>query len=283
MLIDRRKPGTLRQLICALLFSPRILFNGLEIFGRWDGILACLSRKDILIYLHDTAYTVGNYARHNPRKFRWFCAILRRNPVLCVSEQMQAYYREEFGVTRSHVVREAAALPPSPAYDAAFRHIVMVGSVDERKGVPLFSEVAGIAAARGLPWKFHWVGALASRSLGTLSPHVCWHGWQDVPVEFVRQADVFLLPSVDDPLPLSCLEAMMLGKRCIVYRKTGIAEMIDGVGGCAVFENYAATDAFRALKKVLTEEPEGGRLCQIAQENASVPALAAKIDQIAGL
>lgn len=181
MLIDRRKQGTWRQLLGAVLFSPRILINGIGGFYRWEGILACLLRKDILIYLHDTAHSVGAYARLHPWKFRLFRHILKRNTLLCVSEQMQAYYRKEFGVSRSQVVHEAVALPTPPDFDPAFRHVVMVGSLDERKGVPLYSEVAAMAAAKNLPWQFHWVGALASQSLGKLSGAVHWWGWQDAP------------------------------------------------------------------------------------------------------
>jgi glycosyltransferase involved in cell wall biosynthesis len=283
MLIDRRKQGTIRQLLAAVCFSPKILFNGMGAFHRWEGILSCLLRKDILIYLHDTAYMVDGYARQHPLKFRLFRLILKRNTLLCVSEQMQKYYQKEFGVSRSHVICEAVALPTPPDFDTNFRNIVMVGSVDERKGAKLFSEVAELAANKSLPWKFHWVGALASQSLGTLSKNVRWWGWQDAPLDFTNGADLFFLSSVDDPLPLACLEAMALGKRCVVYRQTGIAEMIDGIHGCAVFENYSAADAFSALEKVLAEMPDRARLIQITLENASVLALMVKIEKIVGL
>jgi glycosyltransferase involved in cell wall biosynthesis len=256
--------------------------NGLGPFSRWEGLLACLWRKDILIYLHDTEYMVEGYAHQHPWKFRIFRLILRRNRLLCVSHQMAEYYRVKLGVQCSHVVREAVALPASPDFEPNLRHIVMVGSIDERKGVPLFSEVAALVAARKLPWKFHWIGALASQSLGRLSLDVRWWGWQDSPVEFVRRADVFFLSSVDDPLPLACLEAMTLGKRCVVYRQTGIAEMIEDVRGCAVFENYSAGAALAVLETVLGETPDAARLTQLAEEGASVPAFTVRIEQIIG-
>lgn len=283
MLLDRRKQGTFRQLVAAVCFSPRILFNGLGAFHRWEGIFACLLRKDTLIYLHDTAYMLKAFAHQHRLKFRLFRVILKRNTILCVSEQMREYYRKEFGVNRSHVVREAVALSAPPSFDPNFRNIVMVGSLDERKGVRLFAEVAELVAAKGLPWHFHWIGALASQSLGTLSKHVRWWGWLDTPLECVNRADIFFLSSVDDPLPLACLEAMALGKRCVAYRETGIAELIDGVRGCAVFEHYTAADATGALEKSLSETPDGSRLAQITEDNASVPALSAKLQQIAGL
>jgi len=282
MLIDRRKQGTFRQLVMAVLFSPNILINGLGAFHRWEGILACLFRKDILIYLHDTEWMVESFARSHPAKFFFFRKIVTDHPLLCVSEQMRSYFQKGFGSSNAHVVYEAAVLPENPEFLPDYRHILMVGSIDERKGAPLFSEVAVKSKEQNLPWKFHWVGALASQSLGELSSNVQWWGWQDSPLEFVKKADVFLLSSVDDPMPLACLEAIALGKRCVVYRGTGIAELIDHVPGCAVFEEYSAADAIRALKRTLGEEPDQALLLKIAHEKASVESLAKKIDSLVG-
>ena len=283
MLIDRRKQHTFRQMLAAACFSPRILVNGLGPFSRWEGVLTCLLRKDILIYLHDTAYMVKRYAKRHPWKFRFFRMIMRRNPVLCVSEQMRDYYCKEFGAAQIHVVHEAVALPATPDFEPAFRHIVMVGSVEERKGVKLLSEVAEMAATRALPWRFHWVGALASQSLGPLSPNVRWWGWQDAPHEFVKGADIFFLSSVDDPLPLACLEAMALGKRCVVYRNTGIAELLAGIRGCSVYEDYSAAAAFSAINEALAARPDSPALARIIEEKASVGSLVSRIRQIAGI
>ena len=280
MLIDRRKQGTFRQLLIALLFSPRILINGMGAFHRWEGILACIFRRDILIYLHDTAWMVETYERSHPWKARFFRGIVRYHPVLCVSEQMRSFFKSALGSHNTHVVYEAAALPETPDFSPDFRHIVMVGSIDERKGVSLFSQVASMAEGETLPWKFHWIGALASQSLGGLSSSVRWWGWQDSPLEFIRKADVFLLSSVDDPLPLACLEALALGKRCVVYRRTGISELINQVPGCAVYEVHSAGDCMQALKRALSEEQDREQLQNIVKKKASVDSLTEKINSL---
>jgi glycosyltransferase involved in cell wall biosynthesis len=280
MLMDRRKQGTFRQLMMSLLFSPHLLFNGIGTFMRWEGILACLFRKDILVYLHDTEYMIYRYAQNHPFKFAVMKMILARNPILVVSRQMEEYYRRDLGVQRCHVVREAVVLPVLPDFDSEYRHIVMVGSLDERKGVGLFTDGARLARERGLNWRFHWVGALASQSLAELSPDVHWWGWQDSPIDFVRKADVFFLSSIDDPLPLACLEAISLGKRCLVYRGTGIAELLDGVAGCAVMEHYAPEEAMRLMEMILNQEPDSQRLLEIASQDASLPAFAEKLNHV---
>jgi len=280
MLIDRRKRGSLRQLLMALIFSPKILINGMGVFCRWEGILACLIRKDILIYLHDTAWMVESYERNHPLKVRFFRNIVRSHKLLCVSDQMRTFFQSRYGSNNTLVVHEAAILPDDPDFSPVFRHIVMVGSIDERKGVPLFSEVASMAKEEMLPWKFHWIGALASQSLGKLNSNVYWWGWQDSALEFIRKADAFFLSSVDDPLPLACLEALALGKRCIVYRGTGIAELIDRVPGCAIYEKHSREDALRALKSAFAEEPDTEMMQSIVREKASIASLAKKIDSL---
>ncbi|MFZ0434958.1 MAG: glycosyltransferase [Chthoniobacterales bacterium] len=280
MLIDRRKQRTLRRLACAFLFSPKILFNGIESFSRWEAIAACLLRKDILVYLHDTESSIRAFYQSSPIKYRFFRLILRRNTILVVSKQMEEYYRRDLGVQRCQVVREAVVLPEVPEFDPTYRHIVMVGSVEERKGVALYSEVARLALEKGLKWKFHWVGALASQSLGVLSEDIRWWGWQDSPTDFIKKTDVFFLSSVDDPLPLACLEAISLGKRCLVYRGTGISELLDGVGGCAVMEHYTPEEALMQLGAILNQEPDSQRLLEIATQEGSLPAFAEKVNQV---
>ena len=278
MLINRIRPGTFRRFLCALIFSPNVLFNGLEGFSRWEGIVACLLRQDIMVYLHDTRYMIERYARSHPFKYRFLRRVLARNFILVVSNQMEEYYRLDLGVQRCQVVREAVVLPEVPEFDPAYRHIVMVGSVEERKGVALYSEVARLALEKGLKWKFHWVGALASQSLGVLSEDIRWWGWQDSPTEFVRKADLFFLSSVDDPLPLACLEAISLGKRCVVYINTGIAELINGISGCEIFHNYTAQDAYIALCHSLDNTPNANKLKSIYEKELSTEALVSKIN-----
>ncbi|XHR26761.1 MAG: glycosyltransferase [Chthoniobacteraceae bacterium] len=280
MLINRFNQKTFRQMVAALCLSPRILINGLGAFMRWEGIVACLLRKDILIYLHDTEYMIDAFARDFPWKFLLFRLIIRRNPVLCVSRQMQEYYRTELGARQVHVIREALAISAKPNFEAGYCHIVMVGSMDERKGVKFFSAVAEEASAQRLPWKFHWVGGVASQTLGLLAERVRWWGWQEAPYEFVSKADLFFLSSLDDPLPLACLEAMAQGKRCVVYRKTGIAEMITGIRGCAVYDDYSVASAIHAINQVIEQLPDSEALIRITNKHASVSAWDSKIQQI---
>lgn len=227
-----------RQMCGAAVYAPRLLVNGLGTLVRWPVLLICLLRKDIRIYLHETGYVLDQFQGQAPLRYRILARILGRNPILCVTKQAEAHYRERFGSTCTHVVYECPGDVEPPALDPDKTHIVMVGSINERKGVELFSRVADLAAEAHPDWQFHWIGGKATMKDLYQSPKVTWHGWQWNPRDIVRQCDLFFLSSIDDPCPLAALEALHMGKRCVAYKNTGTAELIEGVPGCAVYTEF---------------------------------------------
>ncbi|MGF1532022.1 MAG: glycosyltransferase family 4 protein [Puniceicoccaceae bacterium] len=239
----------LRQTLAAAFGSPNLLVNGLTTISRWHVLLLCLLRKDVRIYLHENQYILDQIQSQAPLRYRLLRRILAQNPILCVSEQAKSLYQERFQAVTTHVVYECPGNVNPPDLDPGQVHIIMVGSVNHRKGAELFSKTADIAAERFPSWQFHWVGGKATMDQLYQSPKVVWHGWQWNPQDLVRQADLFLLASIDDPCPLAALEALQLGKRCVAYRETGIAEIIADLPGCRVFEEYSPVAALEALSR----------------------------------
>jgi len=253
-LLDLARPRGFRQLLAATLFSPRLLVNGLAALQRWSVLLAVLARADALIYLHDTEDSLGDFARSHPFRMRWLRWIIRHRRMLCVSMQAEKLYRDGYQAARTVVVGECLAAEMAPDFSQGVCHVIMVGSINLRKGAVFFSQVAEEAGRRGLPFQFHWVGATATQAKLPLSSRVNWHGWQQHPRDWVRQADIFLLSSVDDPMPLAALEALALGKKTVAYSRTGTAEVIANLRGCAVFESYTAEACLEALRRVADEQ-----------------------------
>jgi hypothetical protein len=134
----------------------------------------------------------------------------------------------------------------------------MVGSVQDRKGVDLFSRVAERARALGLPWRFTWIGQRTRRirESSLVSDSVEWLG--ALPRHRVRRelagADVFFLSSVDDPMPLSVVEAVQQRLRVVTYERVGSHEVLAGIPGYRSFGEYTPDAAFAALEDVLTEQ-----------------------------
>ncbi|MFM8808981.1 MAG: glycosyltransferase family 4 protein [Chthoniobacterales bacterium] len=258
VLVNPRGKRGLRQTLAAWFFSPRVLVNGLASFGSWPVFALCLARPDVRIYLHETEHALDGYGRDFPLRFRLLRRILARNPILCVSEKAAALYRERFGSRETHVVYECAGNDHVLNLDPAKVHIVNVGSLNERKGVDLFSRVADLAKERHPEWQFHWVGGLASMNSLYRSPAVQWHGFMWQPGKLVKQCKVFFLSSVDDPCPLSALEALAEDVPCVVYERTGTAELVARMPGCAIYRDYTPEAALSALENALGSPAHAG-------------------------
>jgi glycosyltransferase involved in cell wall biosynthesis len=239
------------RLVLAALFSRNLLVNSLSSLNSWMVMAACLWRKDVLIYLHETDYILDQYRRAYPVRYALVAFIAARRRLLCTSELAREQYARRFNNRSATVVYECAGVEPETALGTAGTRIVMVGSINQRKGAELFSRVADMARHEGLDWSFHWIGAMGTRDEMSLSGNVVWHGWKWSPAPIVEQCDVFLLSSVDDPFPLSVLEAMGMGKRIVAFDRTGIAEVIDGCPGCAVYREYTAEAVMECIRKVM--------------------------------
>lgn len=132
-----------------------------------------------------------------------------------------------------------------------------IGQISHRKGVRVLLHAAQRLRHRSI--EFDLVGPLVSPEvLERASDNVRWHGasvYGDVP-ELMRQADVFVLPSIDDAYGLVVVEAMACGLAVVVTDHAGASEIVtDGVDGIVV----AAGDvpAFVDALERLLDDPEG--------------------------
>jgi glycosyltransferase involved in cell wall biosynthesis len=248
----------IRQTMAAWAFAPRIIVNGLNAFDSLLVLAMCWHRKDVQVYLHETEHALDNCRSVRPLRYRLISRILSRNPVLCVSNKAAETYRERFGTKRTNVVYECPGHSPDVKLDPARIHIVNVGSLNKRKGVDLFSQVADLAKERHPDWQFHWVGGIATLDQLYQSPAVKWHGFMWNPGDVARQCRLFFLSSVDDPCPLSALEALQAGLGCVVYKETGTAEIIEGLKGSGVFQSYSPESALLEIERALDEKVDCG-------------------------
>ncbi len=112
-----------------------------------------------------------------------------------------------------------------------------------------------------------------------MSSKVTWWGQLDDARPLVAQADLFLLSSVDDPFPLACLEALALMKPCVVYKGTGVSEILEGVGGCRVVSEHTPEAFFEALKAVMQESLDTEAVERINRDISSIESLYGRINR----
>ena len=170
----------------------------------------------------------------------------RLRAVICNSHLVEAQIRELFGVAQAklHVIYNAVDCTRfSPGNDAtriAARKpyglpddaivFALVGSGYERKGVA--AAIAAIAALPANAWlivagkepKLDRYRALAARA--GVAERVRFRGPENDVAALLRAADAFVLPTIYDPLPNACLEAMASGLPAVTSTQCGAAELL---------------------------------------------------------
>jgi len=171
--------------------------------------------------------------------------VLAADMITAVSEDQAARVRERFGAERLRVVyngidtawwRELAA---KAEQELSATDILYAGGLSTKKGVFVLLKAA--AGLRESGWQGRLV--LAGRAYRDFDRYVAVHRklpeWVVVlgtcPRErlagFYRDAGVACFPSLQDPFPYTCLEAMTCGGVVVGTKGTGMAEMLTPASG----------------------------------------------------
>ncbi len=153
------------------------------------------------------------------------------------------------------LVRERLQLPPDTPL------ILSVGTAETRKGFDLLPRLArelgpdcaavcvwiGVDDARGDPWVEHDIATLRVGGRIRLLPPI---GDWEILAQHYAAADVFFLPSREDPFPTVVLEAMSFGIPVVCFDSgSGVRQLVEEGGGVAVpyLDVAAAARTIRAL------------------------------------
>jgi glycosyltransferase involved in cell wall biosynthesis len=245
--------------------------------------------KSVTLYAHETEYVMNFEGGEHALRHQELLSLLPKLKVLCVSTAQADMFRQ-LGVSDPVVVYNTVPRdthrPRARRTPGERPRIVMVGSMQDRKGLDLFSRVAELAYVQGLPWRFAWIGHKTWRigSSTLLSDRVEWMGAlsRDRVREELAASDVFFLSSVDDPMPLSVVEAVQQRLRTITYHRVGSREVLEGVPGYRSFAEYTPEAALDALRRVLDEEISEADY-QDVEELFDIPAFTARMTTALGL
>lgn len=213
----------------------------------------------------------------------------QRCPALFVNyESIRRLLVSEYGVNseRIHLLPYASEIPflppsnlPMPDTIAELRSagvplIVVVSRHVPRKGVPVLLRALAELLAQGCAFRACFVGG------GYLLPHhrqlvkdlglsdvVRVTGFVEESFEYVRHADVFVLPSLEEGSgSMSMIEAMQAGAAIVATRVDGIPEDVtDGDNGLLV-ESGNVTDLAAAVRRPLEDPVLRRRLGQKGRE-----------------
>ncbi len=135
-------------------------------------------------------------------------------------------------------------------FDSEFENrklkICTVGRIDTQKNPKVFNEVA-LSFPND---EFIWIGEGNQRNFLT-SSNIKITGWisNESVIEKIADCDIFLLPSLWEGLPMSLLEAMYLGKICLVSNISGNNNVIkNGVNGFICDTNEDFCEIIKEIK-----------------------------------
>jgi glycosyltransferase involved in cell wall biosynthesis len=129
------------------------------------------------------------------------------------------------------------------------QEVVFLARLQPRKRVLLFAEAAALLVADGVDARFRVVGP-DEGDLAPLRRFVESQGLGDSIVyegaippgtapERLRSADVYVLPSLNEPFPMTVLEAMSVAVPCVVSSTCLIAERLKNYDAAVVFSGGA--------------------------------------------
>ncbi|GGG28201.1 glycosyl transferase family 1 [Rhodococcoides trifolii] len=186
---------------------------------------------------------------------------------------------------------------PETAVDAAQRttppEVLFLARLQSRKRPLMFVAMARELLEQGMRARFTLVGpdegeGAAVRGAIEASGHadsISWEGAAspDETLARMRRASVYVLPSVDEPYPMSVLEAMSVGLPVVVTDSCGLAPAISRSGsGIVVDHSHSAlVDAVRRLTTDGEARADfGARAHDTIGKEFGMSAVATKLEQV---
>jgi glycosyltransferase involved in cell wall biosynthesis len=207
------------------------------------------------------------------RRAAFRAAFSHADVVLSVGEASARAAELHYGAHDVAVLPNAAPPPVDgplhePATDGTSRLLYLGGFHDPVKGgeVLLDALPALMAAHPGARISIAGPGDPPAR-LASVNGSARWLGWLDAEAKAreLREADVFVLPSTSEGLPVALLEAMAYGKPIVATRVGGIPDVLeDGLEGVLVPPGDADALA-RGLGELLADPQRAQALGQAAR------------------
>jgi glycosyltransferase involved in cell wall biosynthesis len=180
-----------------------------------------------------------------------------------------------------HAVHTGLDMQPLEGQDDAFRKkpnticLVALASIEPRKGQDVLIKALGLLpedvarqidcylVGRVLDWDFY--RDLTKTAAAMRNVHIVGEVPHDRVTSYLRGADIFVLPSRDEALPISMMEAMHYGKGVVVTDVGGVAEVVEHQANGLVVASQDAQAMADSIAALVRDPELLARLGQQAQ------------------
>jgi glycosyltransferase involved in cell wall biosynthesis len=263
------------------------------------GIVSWLVRRPHVWHIHEIT--------QSPRWFARVVGLLShvgRTRVVAISEAVAAWLDAGGSVDPTVLLNPAPDIPARPIPQSEPVRVLMMGRVNGWKGHDVFLDAAEALHAKGREAEFRLVGGpvpgrpepyeRVRARVARIDPTGSWltfAGWSSKPLDEIAGSRIVVLPSTEpEPLNITALEAMAVGRPVVASRIGGLPEVVaDGVTGILV-EPRDPSSLANAIDRLLMDESlaeeMGRRGHERARDRHSVADYAAEwrhlIGQVAG-
>ncbi len=238
-----------------------VVINGLQQICNVEHLAESVARRvlqrPVLGYLHETSWILNRLPEDQKQRIR--NTLPQLDLLLCCQRQLEDF--APYGTPRHHQVIFNPTLHSIPNSAAIRRerkrgHVLMCGTVKERKGVAFFNRCAEALQSRGI--RFGWAGQVRDPSV-TLSNAVAHHGHlgREALQSLLGETEIFFLSSLEDTFPLAAIEAYLKGCKLLLPRSTGLVEVFEGLEGVRIYEEHQVESLIPLLLQLL-EDPAPG-------------------------
>ncbi|MBN8453663.1 glycosyltransferase family 4 protein [Accumulibacter sp.] len=270
-LATHREGGALRKLGVAAaawlrcmtrLFCGRVSCLHVHLASRasfWRKLLffvpAFVLRVPVILHLHGGEFPLF-YGNESGALAQWLIrfAFRRAAAVIVLSASWARWVGDTFPGANAVIVHNPVTVPVESGEDRIGEAVLFLGRLGRAKGVLVLLEAAAMLVAAGSPVRL-WLGGdgdvegcqIYARKLG-IAERVEFLGWVSGKHKrrLLKTAGVYCLPSFNEGLPISLLEAMAIGLPVVTTPVGGIPEVVsDGVEGFLVAPGDAAVVAAR--------------------------------------
>ena len=239
-------------------FAPKTQFYG----GTNEYILNAVDAKRKIAFVHCDFQQYGGDMKYAENQYKRFdrIAVCSDSCREKFTSAFPALSDKSFAVRNCNLYDQimAEANDEAVIYPEGFVNVITVARLSEEKEVGRGIAAVADCIRRGIPVKYHIVGDGPEREkleayaqdLG-IRDRVDFHGMQKNPYRFMKNADLFLLPSRHEAAPMVFDEARCLGLPVLATDTCSAHEMITEEEAGWVCEN-SLQGVCSALNRILT-------------------------------
>lgn len=243
-----------------------VLFNTIVVLHKVENIKSLPIKK--VCWIHDGAY--GFSCCPNTDKFPYYYSLYDSIYVVgnYTKKVAETYGKGKFSMQNllygiDDISSKSLLSEEKKQKDSSYLTMVLAGTIDKRKGQDILIESLDLIPHDILnQLKIIIVGSPADSTIVDKiknCPHACVILSEtlahDKLLELFASMDMLICPSIDDPMPIVCTEAMMFSKPVIVSENTGTASLIThGVHGYVIKPNNPDSLAESIIQAVQAKE-----------------------------